>query len=38
MDADEVVLTHVDTVVSAVSVVTTELQDHDNKLNMATFH
>ena len=31
MDAEEVVLAYVDTVLSAVSVVTTELQDHDNK-------
>ena len=37
MDTEEVVLAYVDTVVSTVSVVTTELQDHDNKLNMATF-
>ena len=38
MDAGEVVLTHVHTVVLAVSVVTTELQDHDYKLKMAIFH
>ena len=31
VDAEEVVLTYVDTVFSVVSVVTTELQDHGNK-------
>ena len=31
MDAEEVVLAYVDTVVSAVSVVTTKVQDYDNK-------
>ena len=34
MDADEVVLAHVDTVLSAVSVVTTELQDYDNNISI----
>ena len=31
MDAEEVVLAYVDTILSAVFVVTTELQDYDNK-------